>query len=84
MGPARLVNKPGELLFDPSFESRMDGLSRRAQIPRDGSGGPPLGMEFNDGESALSWICDVFKQREAAAGARWLGTIRKGEFDRLC
>ncbi len=27
--PTRLVRKPGELLFDPSLEGRMDGPPRR-------------------------------------------------------
>ncbi len=33
--PTRLVDKPGELLFDPSFEGRMDRLPRRTQIACD-------------------------------------------------
>ncbi len=83
MRSTRLVGKTGELFFDPPIERCMDGSPRRAEITCDGGGCPAFGMEFNDGESALSWISHVFEQREATCRAGWLRAIGKGQLNGL-
>src|SRR5450759_5296153 len=71
----------GKLLLGPSPQREMHSLSAHIEIARDGFGIPSVGMQPDDGSSALRTVLDVRIAWITALGGRWCGTRGQNELD---